>query len=136
KGEDLGVYRKTHLFNNEKEYITKGTQLNVLDTEFGKVGIMICYDLEFPEVARALTLKGAEYIFVSTSNMLPYSHHQSIYAQSRSFENEVPVVVCNRVGIESDMHFFGGSIAVNTKGEITKLDKDKEDLTVVNIISE
>lgn len=96
---------------------------------------MICYDLEFPEVARILALKGADYILVPTANMMPYNHHQYIYAQSRTFENEVPVIVCNRVGVESSFNFFGESVAVNTDGAVKKLGSNCSELEIVRIES-
>ncbi|MGM8365734.1 carbon-nitrogen hydrolase family protein [Virgibacillus sp. W0181] len=132
-GKFVGTYRKTHLFFDEKKYISEGDSIEVFKTSIGNIGIMICYDLEFPEVARTLALKGADYILVPTANMLPYSYHQFIYAQSRTFENEIPVIVCNRIGKESPLQFFGESIAVKTNGEITKLDTNQEQIEIVEI---
>jgi predicted amidohydrolase len=53
---------------------------------------MICYDLEFPEVARILRLKGAELLLVPLANMKPYEKHQFIYLQSRAMKNQIPIV--------------------------------------------
>lgn len=132
-GNTIGIYRKTHLFDNEKEYITAGESLNVFKTDLGNIGIMICYDLEFPEVARILALKGADYILVPTANMSPYEHHQEIYAQSRALENEVPIIVCNRTGEEEGIHFFGESIVVDAKGKMVKVEADKELIRIVEV---
>ena len=62
-GEVQGVFRKAHAYATERYYFTDGNHYPVFQTEFGKVGVMICYDMGFPEVARILTLKGAELIF-------------------------------------------------------------------------
>ncbi|RJS60799.1 carbon-nitrogen hydrolase family protein [Bacillus sp. PK3_68] len=122
----VGVYRKTHLFHAETNYFTRGEGWPVFQTKFGKVGAMICYDLEFPEVSRLLRLNGADIILVNTANMVPYEKHQHVYMQSRAMENEVPVVICNRTGKEGELDFFGHSMAVNNEGEILfKLDSEE-----------
>jgi predicted amidohydrolase len=63
----LGVYRKVHLFNDEQSWFLPGDGLVVAETPVGKVGVLICYDLRFPEAARELTLAGAEFIAVPTN---------------------------------------------------------------------
>lgn len=117
-GTLAGVYRKTHLFAAEKAFFTPGDKWPVFHTKLGTLGVMICYDLEFPEVARLLRLNGAELILVNTANMVPYENYQNIYMQSRAMENEVPVVICNRLGKEGELHFFGQSMAVKHDGTI------------------
>ena len=72
--EIIGKYRKTHLFANEQMLFERGDEFVVVPTRFGNFGLMICYDLEFPEVARILKLKGAELILISTANMAPYQN--------------------------------------------------------------
>ncbi|MBM7570104.1 carbon-nitrogen hydrolase family protein [Aquibacillus albus] len=116
-GEILGKYRKTHLFDTESNYFTPGNDYPVFDTKWGKVGIMICYDLEFPEVARLLRLKGADIIFIPTANMKPYEKYQEIYLKSRAMENEIPIAICNRIGQEEELEFFGQSMVVDHEGE-------------------
>ncbi|TCP29627.1 putative amidohydrolase [Scopulibacillus darangshiensis] len=125
-GTTCGIYRKTHLFDTEAKYFTRGSSWPVFDTKFGKIGVMICYDLEFPEVSRLLRLNGAEVILVNTANMIPYEHHQNIYMQSRALENEVPIVICNRIGHEGELAFFGHSMAVDPEGKVIfKLDSEE-----------
>lgn len=122
-GEVLGKYRKTHLFADEQKLFTKGEDYPVFNTQFGKLGMMICYDLEFPEVARLLKLQGAEMILISTANMQPYEHHQDVYLMSRALENELPVAIANQVGINEPHHFFGHSAVVDHNGQfLLKLD--------------
>jgi predicted amidohydrolase len=118
QGNLVGSYRKTHLFDKEKFYFKKGEEFKVFHTKIGKIGIMICYDLEFPEVARSLKLMGAEIIIVLTANMSPYEEYQNVYMRSRAMENEIPIVICNRLGNEGEMSFFGDSMVVDGKGKV------------------
>ncbi len=86
-GKLIGVYRKTHLPREEWESgLTPGNEYPVFDTEFGKVGIIICWDLQFPEPARAMAAKGAELIF------LPIWGGNEILAKARAIENSVFLV--------------------------------------------
>src|SRR2546421_2126432 len=81
-GELVGTYRKTHLPREEVEGgITPGDSYPVFDTDFGKVGLMICWDVQFPEPARALAVKGAEVI------LLPIWGGNEILAKARAIEN-------------------------------------------------
>lgn len=111
-------YLKTHLYDKESKFFSKGQDFPVFDTPIGKIGMMICYDLEFPEVARILSLKGAELILIPTSNMSPYEEDQTIFVKSRTKENEVPILICNRLGSEDDLNFFGNSMLVDQEGKI------------------
>ncbi|WP_437272531.1 carbon-nitrogen hydrolase family protein [Staphylococcus succinus] len=115
-GEVLGKYRKTHLFANEQELFTRGKDFPILKTQFGYIGMMICYDLEFPEVARLLKLKGAEIILISTANMTPYEKHQNVYIASRALENELPIAIANQYGMNDPHQFFGHSAVVDHNG--------------------
>ncbi|MGM8365628.1 carbon-nitrogen hydrolase family protein [Virgibacillus sp. W0181] len=115
-GELLGVYRKTHLFHDEKKYFVAGSQFKVINTSLGKIGLMICFDVEFPEIARALKLMEADLIIIINANMDPYEEFHYIYAKSRAMENEIPVVICNRLGIENDLKFCGDSMVIDALG--------------------
>ncbi|MBM7715493.1 carbon-nitrogen hydrolase family protein [Siminovitchia sp. FSL H7-0308] len=126
QGELRGVYRKTHLFDREKEFFTPGTDIHVFPTSLGKIGIMICFDVEFPELARTLKIKGAELIAITNANMEPYERHHHIYAKSRAMENEIPVVICNRLGEEGSLKFCGDSMVIDTQG-IALLSMEKEE---------
>lgn len=118
-GQIAGVYRKIHLFHAEKNWFFPGNQFQVVDFGLGPTGLQICYDLEFPEAARQLRLRGARWIATSTGNMTPNQHLQEIYIQSRAAENRVWVAVANRVGVEGSLEFFGGSAVADPKGEVT-----------------
>jgi len=132
-GTLAGVYRKTHLFDKEKNYFTPGQEWPVVETRFGRIGMMICFDLEFPEVARLLRLNGAEMIVVNTANMVPYQRYQQVFMQSRAMENEIPLVICNRLGQEGDLEFFGDSMAVDHEGNILLHMGQKEGVQSVDV---
>lgn len=131
-GEIIGKYRKTHLFANEQMLFERGDEFVVVPSRFGNFGLMICYDLEFPEVARILKLKGAELILISTANMAPYQKHQDIYIASRALENEVPIAIANQFGVNGSLVFFGHSavydhnanclLQVDDKATVERLD--------------
>lgn len=94
----IGLYRKTHLFFEEKLWFSPGdTGFRVFPTEIGKVGIMICFDWFFPESMRVLALQGAEVIAHPANLVLPYC---PIAMPTRCLENRVYAVTANRTGSE------------------------------------
>src|SRR5699024_3273352 len=121
------TYKKAHLFDHESKYFTRGNESVVIDTPLGKVGLMICFDVEFPELARALKLKGAEFIVIINANMHPYKTYHHIYAKSRAMENQIPVIIVNRVGEEEGMIFCGDSMVIDLDGDVLlRLGEDEE----------
>lgn len=115
------IYRKTHLFNREKLFFTPGeTGLNVWPAKHGvMVGMMICFDWQFPEAARTLALKGAQIICHPSNLVLPWCQQAMI---TRSLENRVFSITSNRTGKEANgpesLEFTGQSQILGTKGEI------------------
>jgi 5-aminopentanamidase len=98
-GGFIGVYRKTHLFYEEKLWFTPGnTGFSVFPTDAGMIGIMICFDWLFPESMRVLALEGAEVIAHPANLVLPYCPNAM---PVRCLENRVYAVTANRVGTES-----------------------------------
>ncbi|PTR23535.1 putative amidohydrolase [Rhodococcus sp. OK519] len=116
------VYRKTHLWNSEKRFFAAGTEAPpVIDTAFGRVGVLICYDLEFPEMARSLAMRGADLIVVPTNWALdarPYGDEppQVMLARAAARINHVHVACADRAGRERDQEFTGGSAIIDTAG--------------------
>ena len=109
-GEVVGSYRKTDIFPPAESFFALGKDLSVFDLDFGRVAIPICYDLEFPETARVLCLKGAEILlsmaahWVGTGSVgTPDNFITPIYA-ARALETRVPVVLCNRAGFDPGAH--------------------------------
>lgn len=119
----IGTYRKTHLYGHEKELFEPGNEIKFFDLQFGadestRLGMEICYDLEFPEVSRTLSGLGVKILCVSSANMVPWRDYHRIYAQSRAMENQVFVLYSNRVGRESDTQFCGGSAIIGPNGVV------------------
>lgn len=132
-GEILGTYRKNHLFDHEKKHFTPGQHVPVFDTPDGRFGIMITYDMEFPEIARILAMKGAQLLLILNSNMIPYQPYQNIYLRARAMENHVFVAATNKVGLENDSLFFGESEVIHPTGNTIYKSSNNEDLAIVQI---
>lgn len=132
----IGCYRKLHLFYNEKKWFEPGNvKLNVYDTGQAKVGIMICFDWFFPEVARYLALKGSDIICHPANLVLPYCPQAMI---TRCLENRVFAITANRIGTEKrseeTLTFIGTSQIVGTRGEVLyRASSDRDDAIVVEI---
>lgn len=114
------VYRKVHLFNREKEWFDPGdTPFPVIDIAGARVGMMICWDWRFPEVARTLALGGAQLLAHPSNLVLPYCQAAMV---TRALENRVFVATVNRIGREdragSDLTFTGGSRVVSHEGRV------------------
>lgn len=111
-------YRKTHLWASDKGIFTPGNQLMTCEWQGIRVGILICYDIEFPETARALASLGADLLIVTNGNMDPYGpvHRNAIIA--RAMENQMFAVMVNRCGAGDDLMFAGGSCVVNPFGDV------------------
>lgn len=140
KNGKIDVYRKLHLFYEEKKWFDKGENelpVFVTDDEV-KIGVMICFDWIFPEAARTLALKGAQIIAHPSNLVLPWCQQAMI---TRSLENRVFSITCNRVGTEENgerkQTFTGMSQILSEKGEIlSRLDKSSETLEIVEIDTE
>lgn len=116
QGKIIGKYRKTHLFplTSEKEYFTPGNELKVFDTPVGKMGIMICYEIRFPEIARKLTKMGAEMLIAIAEFPPQRIEHWIALLKARAIENQIYVIGVNCV--EGDMKYPGKSILVDPLG--------------------
>jgi predicted amidohydrolase len=119
-GSLAGVYRKTHLFGAEREVFTPGDALVPVTTRHGVLGVLVCYDLEFPEAARALALAGAEVLVVPTANMQPYGDQHDCYMRSRASENGIPLAVANYAGVDPTFRYLGASAIVTGRGEVVR----------------
>ncbi len=128
----VGIYRKLHLFLDEKDIFEPGNMgLPVFDTEIGKIGMLICFDWMFPEAWRALSLKGASIIAHPSNLVLPFC--QSVIP-SYSLINRIFIATANRIGTEKELTFTGKSIITNTTGEIiASASTTKKEIITVNI---
>ena len=145
-GSKLGLYRKTHIPTGacyeEKFYFSSGdTGFKVFDTAYGRLGVAICWDQWFPECARIMALKGAEFLMYPTAigsePVLPKDSkdHWQRVMQGHAAANIIPVVASNRTGTEtasnSSMRFFGSSfIADEYGGLVESLGRDEEGVLV------
>lgn len=113
QGEIVGVYRKTHPFPAERDWVTAGNYAHVYDTDFGKIGMIICYDGDFPELSRILAMQGAE-IIVRPSAFLRSFDIWYITNCARAYDNHVYVVAVNAVGTDAwGKLYFGNSMIVS-----------------------
>ncbi len=132
----LHCYRKLHLFNTEKEYFDPGdTPLKTIEIRGVHVGVMICFDWVFPEVARSLALQGADLICHPSNLVLAYCQKAMV---TRCLENSVYAVTANRTGTETrprgELSFTGQSLIVGPKGEIMAGSDSGEEAVVVRDI--
>lgn len=135
-GTVTGTYHKTHLYEGggEEEIFEAGSEFPTFDTSVGTLGVEICYDLEFPEVARQLTLNGAETLVSILANMRPCVRDQELFHGTRALENGRPHILCNRVGDERGVDFFGNSGVVDHRGRrILSVGADREETTSASI---
>ncbi|MFO8062604.1 MAG: nitrilase-related carbon-nitrogen hydrolase [bacterium] len=130
---DIDVYRKTHLFFNEKEVFDPGDSGFVVSEVKGfKVGQMICFDWFYPESARTLTLKGADIIAHPANLVMPYCQNAM---RIRTLENRVFAVTANRIGTEGDFTFTGMSQITSHKGDIlsqASVDTEAVESVIIN----
>ena len=117
EGTLAGVYRKTHLFGAESQAFVPGDELLIADLEGYRIGFMICFDVEFPEVARVLAQAGADLLVTISANMQPFGRDHAVFATARALENGLPHVYVNQVGRGEEFTFTGGSMAVTADGE-------------------
>jgi predicted amidohydrolase len=115
----LGVYRKTHLpFLGVDRLTTLGPgPYEVFDTPIGRLGILICYDLRFPEASRCLTLLGADILVLPTNWPVGADASPDYTAPARAVENRIFVVAVNRAGVEKGISFIGKSQIVEPSGK-------------------
>jgi len=128
----LGCYRKLHLFNRERDLFASGSQPPpVFRLPDVTVGVMVCFDWAFPEVARILMLEGCEVLCHPANLVLPFAQQVMI---ARSIENRMFTITANRVGTERDLTFRGRSQIINCSGEVlVRGPRDQSRLLVAEI---
>jgi predicted amidohydrolase len=134
----IGKYRKTHLPTHsvfeEKRYFRLGYEAPVFETEIGKIGLTICYDMFFPEISRLLRLKGSQLIVCISASPAVRSRFFEVFTAARALENTVFLAYVNLVGVENGLQFWGGSRTIAPDGSIlAKAKYDEEDLVIGTI---
>ncbi|MFI5803919.1 carbon-nitrogen hydrolase family protein [Streptomyces sp. NPDC051561] len=117
-GTRLANYRKTHLFGGfEQDSFTPG-EVPVVQAELGglRIGLMICYDVEFPENVRAHALAGTDLLLVPTAQMHPFQFVAEAVVPVRAWENQMYVAYVNRTGPEGEFEFVGLSCLASPDG--------------------
>lgn len=117
-GETVLQYSKIHLFDKEKQYVTPGSQIDVVKTELGTIGLSICYDLRFPEFYRKLSSQGADILLNAYALPIERAKHWEILSLSRAIENQAFFFSCGCAGINNGIQYAGHSMAISPTGEI------------------
>lgn len=118
EGQRLAHYRKTHLFGpNERASYTAGDRFEPpFELEGIRFGLLICYDVEYPEAVRSLALQGADAVLVPTALTEEATTIPEFIVPARSAENQIFIAYCNHAGIENGMRFLGGSRLTGVDG--------------------
>jgi len=128
----LGVYRKTHPFPIERAsaggWTTPGNDIPVFETEFGKMGIIICYDGDFPELSRIIAIKGACLIARPAALLRSYEIWE-MTNMARAYDNHVYMVSVNSVGPDAAKgYYFGHSMIVSPIAQKLALGRGSEEI--------
>ncbi|MEE4664330.1 carbon-nitrogen hydrolase family protein [Pseudomonas alliivorans] len=135
RGERSSNYRKTHLFSElDKSMFSAGEDLGpVVELNGWRLGMLICYDVEFPENTRRLALAGAELILVPTANMAPFDFVCDVTVRARAFENHCYVVYANYCGSEGEIRYCGLSSVCAPDGSRPALAAQDERLLIADL---
>lgn len=122
------LYRKTHLWGEQdRTLFTQGDDLvPVIDWNGWKIGMLICYDIEFPESVRRLSLEGAELILTPTALMSPWTTVADVIVPARACESQLYIAYANFCGSEHDQHYVGHSCIAGPDGANLAKAADKE----------
>lgn len=134
-GKLAGFHRKVHLYGPEKEYFASGDSIAPIKLQKHRlsIGLIICNELRYPEVARKLALEGAD-LFISAAEIPDfYSYPWRIMSISRAIENQLPHVACTRVGKDIHSTYLGGSFIADGWGRIL-VEAGKEEMVLLGEI--
>lgn len=110
----VASYRKTHLYPPERRRFRPGDELVAVPTEAGRLGLMICFEHAFPEIATALALAGAQILAIPSAVPAGFEHLMSVRTRARAQDNQLFAIAANLTGGP----FFGGSMIVDPRGEV------------------
>jgi omega-amidase len=115
KGDLIEVQRKLHLYLYEKSFFVPGEELKIIETKFGRIGVAICFDMTFPEVARYYALNEVDLILTPVLIREEGIENWHIYLKARSLENRMPIGAVNCIGRFSDRNYPGLSLLIDFK---------------------
>ena len=138
-GEVAGISTMVHIFRGkgfyETDYYTPSRDgFHVYETEYGKVGIVICFDRHMPESIRSCAAMGADLVIVPTANMT--SEPMELFEwemRTQAMQNRVFIAMCNRVGVEDGVEFAGESLVVHPSGELLRKADGAEQLITCDV---
>jgi nitrilase len=136
-GQALSHYRKTHLFGPDERLHYRPGPGFVAPFEYSglKIGLLICYDVEYPESVRSLALMGADLVLVPTALTDEYTRVPEVMVPARSLENQIFLAYCNHSGLENGLSFLGGSCVTGPDGHPLVTAQQAEDLLFAQIDS-
>lgn len=143
-GQVIGRHRKVHLFDidiednikfKESDILGRGNDMTVIETEFGKIGVAICYDMRFPEMMRLMALAGANMIIVPAAfNMTTGPAHWDLTIRARALDNQVYYMAVSPArNLEASYHAYGYSAIASPWGEIIAQADEKETIVYGDI---
>ena len=131
----IGKTRKVQFWHLEKLYFAVGNlERTVFDTKLCKIGIIICYEIGFPEIARNCAIKGADILVVVSAFGMPRLQNWDLLTRSRALENGCFLVAANRIGKEKDSEFCGHSRIVSPKGDVL-VDAELKEAVIIEEIN-
>lgn len=137
-GQCVGEYDKTHLFSpmGENVFYSPGDHFCTFELDGIPCGIMICYDLRFPELSRKMALDGVELMFMVSQWPNTRVHHLRSLTVARAIENQLGLVCCNSCGKAENTVFGGHSAVIDPMGETLGLAGESEELLTVEYDTE
>ena len=144
EGKQIGKHRKVHLFDidvkggqtfKESDTLTAGDSDTVFDTEFGKIGVMLCFDIRFPELSRMMVNDGAKVIFVPAAfNMTTGPAHWELSFRTRALDNQIYMVGCAPArDVSAGYISWGHSIVTDPWGRVTVMLDENEGILLAEL---
>ncbi|MGN1188813.1 MAG: carbon-nitrogen family hydrolase [Candidatus Ornithospirochaeta sp.] len=128
-GELVASYDKTHLFSpmDEDKFFKKGDHISLFTLDGVKCGVIICYDIRFPELIRTMALQGMDVLFVVSQWPKVRVPHLMALTRARAIENQMFLVLCNSAGKAGETQYGGSSLILSPWGEVlSSLEDEKE----------
>lgn len=139
QGKLVGIQKMVHIaqapqFYEQDYYTPSDDGFKVFDTEFGRIGIVVCFDRHYPESIRTEALRGADLVLVPTVNTKAEPGEMFAWEMRvQAFQNSVAIAMCNRVGQEGKMEFSGESLVIDAKGNLLIKADDTEQIVYADL---
>ena len=134
-GQSQSLYRKSHLWGEQdRRLFTEGNDLvPIIDWQGWKLGMLICYDIEFPENVRRLAIEGAELILTPTALMSPWTTVADLIVPARACENQLFIAYANFCGSEYEQNYVGHSCIAGPDGSCLAKAMDDEIMLIAKL---